>query len=165
MMPTSSSWTPSPALFRGLLLAALIPFAAVVGARWNEPPSAVEGDYAQYLLHAKAIAEGRPYSDIGYIYSQHEPGGAPTATSRLASGSVAVRCRIRTAFTRHQGPDGAARRCIRRDGGGLRRASLRERWLESSPLASFRWRWRPSTPPARRSRILCSACSSGSPCW
>ena len=51
------------------MLAALIPFAAVVGARWTEVPSALEGDYAQYLLHAKAIAEGRPYSDIGYIYT------------------------------------------------------------------------------------------------
>ena len=51
------------------MLAALIPFAAVNSARWSDPPSAVEGDYAHYLLHAKALAEGRSYSDIGYIYT------------------------------------------------------------------------------------------------
>jgi hypothetical protein len=65
----TSSWTPTPAFFRWLLLAALIPFAAVVWIRWAEPPTALDGDYAHYLLHAKAIAEGRPYSDIGYIYT------------------------------------------------------------------------------------------------
>jgi hypothetical protein len=38
--------------------------------RWNDPPSATDGDYAHYLLHAKALAEGRPYTDIGYIYTK-----------------------------------------------------------------------------------------------
>ena len=52
---------------RWLLLATLLPFAAVAASRWSEPPSAEEGDYAHYLLHAKALAEGRPYSDIGFI--------------------------------------------------------------------------------------------------
>ena len=64
------SRTISPSLFRWLLIAALLPFAAVVIARWTEPPSATDGDYAQYLLHAKSIAESRPYSDIGYIYTR-----------------------------------------------------------------------------------------------
>ena len=66
----TSSRTISPSLFRWLLLAALLPFATVVIARWAQPPSALDGDYAQYLLHAKAIAEARPYSDIGYIYTR-----------------------------------------------------------------------------------------------
>ena len=65
-----SSWTPTPAVFRRLVLAALLPFAAVVIARRSDPPSALEGDYAHYLLHAKAIAEGRSYTDIGYIYTR-----------------------------------------------------------------------------------------------
>jgi len=52
---------------RWLLLATLLPFAVVVASRWDDPPSAEEGDYAQYMLHAKAIAEARPYTDIGFI--------------------------------------------------------------------------------------------------
>lgn len=53
------------------LAIALLPFFVVVAARWSTPPAASAGDYAQYLMHAKALAEGRPYSDIGYIYSRH----------------------------------------------------------------------------------------------
>jgi len=52
---------------RRLLLAALLPFAAVAASHWDDPPSAEEGDYAHYLLHAKAIAEARPYTDVGFI--------------------------------------------------------------------------------------------------
>jgi hypothetical protein len=36
---------------------------------WSWAPSTSAGDYAQYLLHAQAIAEGRPYSATGYIYN------------------------------------------------------------------------------------------------
>ncbi len=66
---TPSDWGPPPRLVRWLLLAAVVPFAAVVLVRWADPPSATDGDYAQYLLHAKALVESRPYSDIGYIYT------------------------------------------------------------------------------------------------
>lgn len=51
------------------LLAALLPYVLVVFMRWDQLPSETDGDYAQYLLHAKALADGRPYSDIGYIYT------------------------------------------------------------------------------------------------
>jgi hypothetical protein len=51
------------------LALALLPYVAVSIARWDQLPSETDGDYAQYLLHAKAIVEGRPYSDIGYIYT------------------------------------------------------------------------------------------------
>ena len=51
------------------MLFAMLPFLVVLAARWTEPIDGGAGDYAQYLLHAKAIAEGRPYSDIGYIYT------------------------------------------------------------------------------------------------
>ena len=37
------------------------------------------GDHAQYLAHAKAIVEGRPYTDIGYIYHPAAPMLAPRA--------------------------------------------------------------------------------------
>lgn len=47
----------------------LAPFAVLVVLHWNWSPSTAAGDYAQYLLHAKALAEGRPYSATGYIYN------------------------------------------------------------------------------------------------
>lgn len=46
----------------------LIPFLALVIRHWDWTPSTSAGDYAHYLLHAKAIVEGRPYGSIGYIY-------------------------------------------------------------------------------------------------
>lgn len=46
----------------------LIPFFTLVFIHWGWAPAATSGDYAQYLLHARAIVEGRSYSDIGYIY-------------------------------------------------------------------------------------------------
>lgn len=54
-----------------LLLAALVPYLVLVSIHWSVGPSVDSGDYAQYLLHAKALAEGRPYGDIGYIYTRH----------------------------------------------------------------------------------------------
>jgi hypothetical protein len=66
------------------MVLAMLPFIAVVALRWSEPIGIDAGDYAQYLLHAKAIAEGRPYSDIGYIYTnlnlvgpENQPPGWP----------------------------------------------------------------------------------------
>jgi hypothetical protein len=67
---TSPPWTLPPRLFRWVVPVALLPFVAVVLARWSDLPSATDGDYAHYLLHAKALAEGRPYTDIGYIYTE-----------------------------------------------------------------------------------------------
>jgi hypothetical protein len=49
----------------------LVPFLALVAVHWNDLPSRQAADYAQYLLHAKAIAEGRPYDATGYIYSPY----------------------------------------------------------------------------------------------
>jgi hypothetical protein len=51
------------------LVVALIPFAIVSAVRWSDRPGEGAGDYAHYLLHAKALAEGRPYADIGYIHT------------------------------------------------------------------------------------------------
>jgi len=36
-------------------------------------------DFAQYLMHAKNLAEGRPYSQTGYIYNPHYPQLGPPA--------------------------------------------------------------------------------------
>ncbi|HEU4722202.1 MAG TPA: hypothetical protein VFS59_12625 [Gemmatimonadaceae bacterium] len=59
--------------------ACLLPFLVLVVARWRQLPSITEGDYAQYYLHATALLQGRPYGDIGYIYTQYNPWlGPPT---------------------------------------------------------------------------------------
>ncbi len=67
---TSSIQAFSTRQVRTIILLGLLPFVAVLIARWNQPPSATDGDYAHYLLHAKALAESRPYTDIGYIYTE-----------------------------------------------------------------------------------------------
>lgn len=54
-------------------LLAVVPFLVLVLGHWTDAPSIFSSDYAQYLLHAKAIAEGRSYGDIGYIYTEHNP--------------------------------------------------------------------------------------------
>ncbi len=46
----------------------LVPFVVLVVLHWTWAPSTAAGDYAQYLSHARAITEGRPYGAIGYIY-------------------------------------------------------------------------------------------------
>jgi 4-amino-4-deoxy-L-arabinose transferase-like glycosyltransferase len=37
------------------------------------------GDFAQYILHAKNLAQGAPYADTGYIYNPHYPALGPRA--------------------------------------------------------------------------------------
>lgn len=46
----------------------LVPFVVLAVLHWNWAPSTAAGDYAQYLLHAQTIVDGRPYSATGYIY-------------------------------------------------------------------------------------------------
>jgi hypothetical protein len=46
----------------------LIPFVVLAVVHWDWSPRPSAGDFAHYLLHAKAIAEGRPYADVGYLY-------------------------------------------------------------------------------------------------
>jgi hypothetical protein len=75
----------------------LVPFFVLLALRWNWPPSATSGDYAQYLSHARALVEGRPYSDIGYIFQpaasligprNYPPGLAVTLAPVVALGGV-----------------------------------------------------------------------------
>ncbi|MFN8570926.1 MAG: hypothetical protein U0132_02645 [Gemmatimonadaceae bacterium] len=47
---------------------ALVPFALALLHHWTWPPADEAGDYAQYLLHAKALVELRPYIATGYIF-------------------------------------------------------------------------------------------------
>lgn len=44
---------------------------------WGAPPGF--GDHAQYLAHARALVEGRSYTDIGYIYHPAAPMLGPRA--------------------------------------------------------------------------------------
>jgi hypothetical protein len=45
-----------------------IPFAAMAISHLSWGPTAGMGDYAQYLLHAESIIQGRPYAETGYIF-------------------------------------------------------------------------------------------------
>ena len=51
----------------------VLPFLLLVAGHWSDGPVRDADDYAHYLMHAKAVAEGRPYSDIGYIYTPYNP--------------------------------------------------------------------------------------------
>lgn len=56
-----------------LLLLALVPAVILVAIRWNAGSGLESEDPAQYLLHARTIAEGRPYRDTGYLFSPYNP--------------------------------------------------------------------------------------------
>ncbi|MEP7345948.1 MAG: glycosyltransferase family 39 protein, partial [Gemmatimonadaceae bacterium] len=47
----------------------LVPFAILAAHQWNYLPRLTDGDFAQYILHAKALVDGRRYTDTGYIYT------------------------------------------------------------------------------------------------
>ncbi|MGQ0643267.1 MAG: hypothetical protein ACT4P6_21185 [Gemmatimonadaceae bacterium] len=49
-------------------MAFLLPFVALAARHWRWDPPTGSGDYAQYLSHARALVEGKSYTDIGYIY-------------------------------------------------------------------------------------------------
>jgi hypothetical protein len=50
---------------------------------WYVPagPSPTADDYGQYLLHAQALADGRPYEDTGYLFSHFQWGTGPPVQS------------------------------------------------------------------------------------
>lgn len=50
------------------LLAALLPFIALAFWHLRAPIDLALGDQAQYILHARALLEGKEYTDNGYIY-------------------------------------------------------------------------------------------------
>jgi hypothetical protein len=61
------------------LLIALVPFAVLAAIHWSWTPPPGYGDHAQYLAHARALIEGRSYTDIGYIYHPAAPMLGPRA--------------------------------------------------------------------------------------
>ena len=60
------------------IVAAALPLTLAI-ANWTNGPGYRDADYAHYLLHARALAEGRGYSDIGYIYTEANPIIGPRA--------------------------------------------------------------------------------------
>ena len=56
-----------PWIQRALWIAVFAPFVILALLRLQSSPRLDEEDYAHYLLHAQAIADGREYMDIGFI--------------------------------------------------------------------------------------------------
>jgi len=51
------------------ILALVVLLLALAAERWLAFGAANGGDWAQYMSHARALAEGRPYGEIGYLFS------------------------------------------------------------------------------------------------
>jgi hypothetical protein len=81
------------------VLIGAVPFLLLAAWHWPHDPRADYGDYAQYLLHADALLNGRPYGDIGYIFTKWapfigpplQPPGLPTALVPLLALTNAAR--------------------------------------------------------------------------
>lgn len=56
-----------------LYIVGVLPFLALAAWHWQYGPLAAFGDWAQYMLHADAIRNGRAYGDIGYIFTSRNP--------------------------------------------------------------------------------------------
>lgn len=64
---------------RALWLAVFLPFTILALLHVPEGPRFLDEDYAHYLLHAEAIANGRAYTDIGFISTPLNPYIGPIA--------------------------------------------------------------------------------------
>jgi len=56
-----------------IALAGTLPFLILAASHWRYGPLAQFGDWAQYMSHADAMRHGRPYGDIGYIFTNLNP--------------------------------------------------------------------------------------------
>lgn len=82
-----------------LLLIVLLPYLGLVFLHRGIEGPAASGDWAQYVLHAKALVEGKPYTETGYIFTQlnwtigpraYPPGFPLTLAPFLAFGDSAL---------------------------------------------------------------------------
>ena len=55
------------------VVAGVVPFLVLAARHWQYGPLAAFGDWAQYMSHADALWHGRPYGDIGYIFTSQNP--------------------------------------------------------------------------------------------
>ncbi|MGH7694019.1 MAG: hypothetical protein ACRENH_03515, partial [Gemmatimonadaceae bacterium] len=62
-----------------MFIIAMLPFAVLAAHHWNWGAPPGFGDHAQYLAHARAIVDGRAYTDVGYIYHPAAPMVGPRA--------------------------------------------------------------------------------------
>lgn len=60
-----------------VVLVALVLLLLVM--HWPHGPDVSADDHGQYLLHARALLEGRPYTDIGFLHSRYSTLVAPVA--------------------------------------------------------------------------------------
>jgi len=60
-----------------LWVVALMPTLWLGSVRWSAGQGMGAEDYAGFVLHGRALVEGRPYGDVGYIYSRYNPGHGP----------------------------------------------------------------------------------------
>ncbi len=81
----------------GAVLTLLIALLALV--HWSHGPALGADDHGQYLLHARALLDGAPYTEIGFLHSRYstlvapvaEPPGLPLLMAGvLATGSALV---------------------------------------------------------------------------
>lgn len=76
-----------------IYLACIVPFVILAAHQWSYLPRLTDGDFAQYILHAKALVEGRGYTDTGYIFTpfsylvgpRAQPPGLPLLLSPLVA--------------------------------------------------------------------------------
>ena len=61
----------------GILLAVIV--VLLVVAHWRHGPALGAYDHGQYLLHARTLVEGRPYTEIGFLHSRYSTLVAPVA--------------------------------------------------------------------------------------
>ena len=61
------------------LALALIPFALLAAREWGYQLDLNPADHIQYIEHARALLEGRPYTDTGYIFNETMRNFAPPA--------------------------------------------------------------------------------------
>lgn len=90
--PTSDSSAESS--FRRLAIATVVFLCGLAAWRALQFGAPYGGDWAQYMSHAKALVEGRPYDDIGYIFSPYSwligPPVYPPGLPILLSPSIAL---------------------------------------------------------------------------
>jgi len=77
-----------------LWVVALVPMLVLGVLRWSAGPGIGAEDYAQYEMHARALARGLPYRDTGYLPSPLNAGHGPGAFPPGVPAVLAVAYRI-----------------------------------------------------------------------